>query len=234
MSDLIKVMVAEDLDVLREHYSSIVKSQEDMELIGSVENGKKALELVERIEPNVILLDVEMEDRYDGITFAKKVMETHPQIRIVFLTVHEDDETVFSAFESGAVDYIVKNSSSINIIESIRNAYKNISVLSPEIAFKITTEFSKIRKNQKNIFENMNILSNLTPSEIEILSLLLRDKKVVEISQIRHVELSTTKSQMNQLLKKFNKKRNKEIIKLIKDLGIDKVLYQINGKNTTV
>ncbi|MEA4827176.1 MAG: response regulator transcription factor [Clostridium sp.] len=229
MKDLIKVMVAEDLDILREHYCEIIQNEASLKLIASAANGKDIVNLVKQSEPDVILMDIEMETKNDGIVAAKQIIENYPNVHIVFLTVHEDDETIFSAFESGAIDYILKNSSDIDIVKSIKNSHDGISSTTPEIAYKIMHEFSNIRKKQNKIFEIISIISHLTPSENEVLSLLISGKKATEIAKIRHVELTTTKSQINAILKKFNKKRSKEVVNLINDLDITNIIYEISN-----
>ncbi|MFD0678931.1 MULTISPECIES: response regulator [unclassified Paenibacillus] len=226
-SSRIRVLVAEDLEVLREHFCQLVKKEADFELVGQASSGKEAYAIAS-IEPlDVILMDIEMDVKHDGIIAAKRILDEFPHIRIVFLTVHEDDETVFGAFEAGAIDYVLKTAASSEIVKSIRMARDGISPIRPEIAYKIRNEFTRIRKNQANMFDAMSILSQLTPTEMEIIELLLKDQKVQEIAQTRQVELSTIKSQINVILKKFHKKRSKEVVKLLQELNVTHLFHKI-------
>jgi two-component system vancomycin resistance associated response regulator VraR len=211
--------VAEDLELLREHFRRLIEKEEDMLIVGTASSGKQAIELAAQTEPDVILMDIEMDMKNDGIIAAKHILEQLPNIRIVFLTVHEDDETVFNAFETGAVDYVLKSSPSAEIVKSIRSAKRGESPIRPEIAYKIRSEFSRIRKNQAKLFEAMTILQQLTPTELEIVDLLLVNKKIADIAKIRQVEMSTIKSQINVILKKFNKRRTKEVTALLRELN---------------
>lgn len=218
MDGPIRVIVAEDLEVLREHFCQLIDNEPDMQVIARAASGNEAYEHAIRLNPDVVLMDIEMDRKHDGIAAARTILEHNPAIRIVFLTVHEDDETVFSAFETGAVDYVLKSSPSSEIVKSIRSAVAGKSPIRPEIAYKIRSEFTRIRRNQANLLEAMSILSQLTPTELEIVDLLLKNEKISDIARIRQVELSTVKSQINAILKKFKKRRTKDVIKLIREL----------------
>ncbi|WP_068786271.1 response regulator transcription factor [Paenibacillus phocaensis] len=224
----IRVLVVEDFDILNEHFRTMVDGAEDMMLVGHAFSGKAACDLVEQLQPDVVLMDIEMDFKHDGILAAKKAVQTHPDVRIIFLTVHEDDETVFSAFDSGAVDYVLKTAEEHEILDSIRMAYNGSSPIRPEIAYKIRNEFRRIRHNQASLLDSIDILSQLTPTEMEIIDLLLKHKKISEIAAERQVEISTIKSQINLLLKKFNKSRTKEIVNLINEMGAVSFFRQVN------
>ncbi|MGN7358636.1 response regulator [Paenibacillus sp. SAF-054] len=226
----IRVLVAEDLDVLREHFCSVLSKHEDISIVGQAASGKMALQLMRSILADVVLMDIEMDVRHDGIIHAQRILEEFPQTRIVFLTVHEDDETIFSAFETGAVDYVLKTRPDQEIVQRVRSAYEGVSHMHPEITNKIKSEFTRIRKNQENLFQATLILSQLTPSELEIIQLLYDDYKISEIARQRQVEISTIKSQINVILKKFNKKRSKEVISLLRELNIIHLIHQVRGE----
>lgn len=226
-SMIIRVLVVEDFDILNEHFRLMVDTAEDMELVGHAFSGKAACDMVERLKPDVVLMDIEMDFKHDGILAAKNDSDVSGRADH-FLTVHEDDETVFSAFDSGAVDYVLKTAEEHEILDSIRMAYNGSSPIRPEIAYKIRNEFRRIRHNQESLLDSINVLSQLTPTEMEIIDLLLKHKKISEIAAERQVEMSTIKSQINILLKKFNKSRTKEIVNLINEMGAVPFFRQVN------
>lgn len=225
MDEMIRVVIAEDLEVLREHFTAIINAQSDMQTVDAVINGKQAIQATARLSPDIVLMDIEMDFKHDGIFAAGRIMTDYPGVKVIFLTVHEDDETVFSAFENGAVDYVLKSASSTEIIKAIRLAHEGKSPIRPEIASKIRTEFSRIRKNESNMVQSIYLISRLTTTEFDILNLLLQGKRPAEIAKTRQVEITTIKSQINQLLKKFHKKRTKEIVKLVKELNLNDLFY---------
>lgn len=221
MSDKIRVAVAEDIKLLREDFCELVSSENDMLVVGAAENGREIVEIADSEDVDVILMDIEMEKYHDGIEAAQNILQYHSNVAIVFLTIHEDDETVFNAFATGAVDYVVKSSPYEEILESIRNAVKGKSVIRSNIAAKIRNEFSRMKRNEESLLFVFDIISKLTPTERELIKLLLMSMKVSEIARNRHVEVVTIKSQINSLLKKFQKRRTKEIVSMIRKLQIE-------------
>ncbi|RKN79159.1 response regulator transcription factor [Paenibacillus ginsengarvi] len=227
MTERIRIIVAEDLQVLREHFCELIGKETDMEVVGQASSGREVLELVASRDVDLILMDIEMDFKHDGIVTAMTVLSNHPDIKIVFLTVHEDDETVFGAFETGAVDYLLKTSPSSEVVSSIRKAHEGIVQVRPEVAYKIKNEFTRIRRNEESFLKAAVIVSQLTPSELAILELLQSEMKIAEIAKDRQVELSTIKSQINVILKKFNKKRTKEVVALLRDLNLMPFIHKV-------
>ncbi len=221
MSDKINVVIAEDIEVLREEFCDLVNEQNDMVVVGAAASGKQVVKIADNEDVDVILMDIEMEKYHDGIEAAQSILQYHSDIAIVFLTVHEDDETVFNAFATGAVDYVVKSSPYEEILESIRNAVKGKSVIRSNIAEKIRNEFSRMKRNEESLLFIFDIISKLTPTERELIRLLLMNKRVSEIAKLRHVEVVTIKSQITSLLKKFQKRRTKEIVTMIRKLKLE-------------
>lgn len=225
----IRIMVAEDLDVLREHFCQLIARESDMTVVAQASSGKQVLQHLQEHQADIVVMDIEMDMKNDGIITAEKVLIQYPHMKIIFLTVHEDDETVFNAFETGAVDYVLKTSSPEVIISSIRNSYDGIVQIRPEFSYKIKNEFSRIRRNEESLLQATIILSQMTPTELEILELLLKDMKIAEIAKFRQVELSTIKTQINVILKKFNKKRSKEVTAMLRDLNVQHLIHKVRG-----
>ncbi|TNJ65566.1 response regulator transcription factor [Paenibacillus hemerocallicola] len=229
MTEPIRIIVAEDLKVLREHFCDCIAKEPDMRVVGQAASGREVMELVGKQPVDMILMDIEMDFKHDGIATAIQVLAEYPDMKIIFLTVHEDDETVFGAFETGAVDYLLKTSPVTEIIGSIRKAHEGIVQVRPEVAYKIKNEFTRIRRNEESFMQAAVIVSQLTPSELAILDLLQKDMKIAEIAKDRQVELSTIKSQINVILKKFNKKRTKEVMALLRDLNLLPFIQKVRG-----
>ncbi|GAA4843296.1 response regulator transcription factor [Paenibacillus vulneris] len=225
----IRILVAEDLDVLREHFCELISRETDMTVVAHASSGKQVLQRLLEHQADIVVMDIEMDMKNDGILTAEKVLALYPHMKIIFLTVHEDDETVFNAFETGAVDYVLKTSSPEVIISSIRNSYDGIVQIRPEFSYKIKNEFSRIRRNEESLLKATIILSQMTPTELEILELLLKDMKIAEIAKHRQVELSTIKTQMNVILKKFNKKRSKEVTAMLRELNVQHLIHKVRG-----
>lgn len=217
----IKVAVAEDHDVLRQDFSEMIESRPNMEWVGAAATGNAAVELALRANPDIMLMDIEMESHQDGIEAANRLSLLRPELGIVFLTVHEDDETIYKAYTlSNAKDYLVKSAEHHEIIRSIESAYVEQKHGSSSMSSKLKSEFSRLKQTESKLIFFMGILSQLTQAEREIIKLLLGGCKVEEIARLRMVEPVTIKSQINTLLKKFRMKRTKEISSLVRELNV--------------
>lgn len=173
MDRKIKVLIAEDMEPIRRKYVKIINASEDLEVVSDVESGEEAVKQAKERKPDVILMDIEMETPDAGIRATQRILQDNPDVRIIILTVYEEDELIFTAFQLGVCDYILKNASQEEIIKSIHNAYENHCPLRPEIASRILGEFKRVRSYETSFLYAVNIVSTLTTTELEILGLLL-------------------------------------------------------------
>lgn len=219
----IRVMVAEDISILREDFAEIIGAEPDMELLAAARSGSEICRLVEEAGelPDIILMDIEMETLTAGIDASETIHGRHPQIRIVFMTAHEADEMINSGMGTGAVDYVIKGCDDQVLLDHIRKAYRGVSVLDSRIQQSIMREYTRLRKSEHSLVFLLNNVTQLTPTEKEIVALLLEDKKVREIAQLRNVELVTVKTQIKSLLNKFGCHRSREIVDLIRQMNLE-------------
>lgn len=133
---------------------------------------------------------------------------------------------IFTAFQLGVCDYLLKNAPQEEVLTSIRNAYHNNSPLRPELATKILGEFKRVKSYETSFLFAVNIVSSLTQTELELLRLLLDGKSRREICALRHVEMSTVKTQVHNILKKFGKKSIDEVASLIQSMNLYDFIYK--------
>ncbi|WP_342756885.1 response regulator transcription factor [Kineothrix sedimenti] len=212
MSNKIKVLIAEDMEPIRKRYVNVLNSDPNIEVIGDVATGSTACELAFSLKPDVILMDIEMESKDAGIRATGQILSKLPNVKIILLTVYEEDEMIFSAFQLGACDYILKISKNEDIINGVIGAYHNQSPIRPEIASKIRNEFKRVKTYESSFLFMLNILSTLTPRELDTLNLLINGHTKKEVCELRCVEMSTVKSQVHSILKKFKKRNISDII----------------------
>lgn len=217
----IRVMIAEDVDLLREDFIETVNGQEDMVVVGSASSGAQIKQVALETACDVILMDIEMESIHAGIEAADWIHARKPEVRIVFLTAHETDEMITGAMGTGAADYVVKGCSDEKLLEHIRNAYHGQTSLDPHIQQTVMHEFTRLRQSERSLIFFINNVAKLTPAEREIVRLLLQNKNVPEIARIRCVEAVTVKTQIKGLLKKFGCTRSKEIVRLIHEMKLE-------------
>lgn len=216
----IKVAIIDDVEKIVDFFSTVIKNEPDMEVVGTANSGKEGVKVVLETNPDVVLIDINMETKLAGFEAIKKIKLVKDDIKFIILTIHEEDELLFQAYSMGVMNYIVKTSSVIDIIYSIRQAYKNELSLRPEVAEKILNEFSKMKKQQRELVQAMKLMSKLTTSELEVLKSIYKGNTYEEVAEERFVEVVTIKGQVNKILRKFNKKRMKDIVSMLEELKL--------------
>lgn len=220
MKSLIKVMIADDFQLLLEDMIEIVNHQPDMEVVASANSGKEIIAQAEREVYDIILMDIEMESTISGIIATEIILKKNQDAKIIFLTAHETKDMILTAMGTGAVDYIVKGSPEEEIIHHIRSAYNGKPIMEGKVQAIIMQEYKRLQISEKGLLFFINNISNLTNAEKEIIRLLLQKMKIREIAQIRGVEMVTVKTQITGLLQKLGVSRTKEVVKKITDLNL--------------
>lgn len=221
MEKKIKIMIADDFPLLREDLTELINGQPDMEVVGTAASGKEIIELARTTEYDLILMDIEMEQMNSGILATEVIREENPEAGIIFLTAHETREMIVTAMGAGALDYLVKGSDDDQILYHIHCAYDGHPAMQTRIHETIMQEYARLQKSERSLLYFINNISKLTATERELIKLLLQGHKVSEISRIRCVEVSTVKTQIKGLLRKFGCTRSKEIVKTIHELGVE-------------
>lgn len=215
----IRVLLADDIALLREDLSELIDGQPDMEIVGAAASGEEILALARATEFDILLMDIEMEDMNAGIRASELILD-EKSANIIFLTAHETETVILSSMAVGAVDYVVKGCPEEVLLEHIRRAYSGSPMLDAKIQNLVLREYSRLRQSEESLLFFIHNISRLTAAERELVKLLLMDKKVKEIAEIRCVEIVTVKTQIKSLLRKFGCSRSKEIVKIIQELGI--------------
>jgi DNA-binding NarL/FixJ family response regulator len=221
MSEKIRIMVAEDFELLREDLCDLINAQDDMEVVGAAASGSEITKLAKENDCDIILMDIEMENIKAGITAAESILEGKPRQKIIFLTAHETENMIFTAMDTGAVDYVVKGGSEEELMYHVRMAHKGKPVMEATIQAKIMQEYSRLRRSERSLLFFINNISQLTKAERELIHWLLQGKKVNEIAMLRCVEPITVKTQIKGLLRKFGCSRTKEIVQMIHELKLE-------------
>ncbi len=217
---MINILVAEDFDLIREDLCDTLSSQEDMRVVGQAASGAEAVALAGTTGCELILMDIEMETATAGIRAAERILEAQPDMMIIFLTAHETENMILTSMGAGAVDYIVKGCPDEELLMHIRSAAAGRPMLDGKIQNMLLKEYSRLRASEKSLLFFINSVSKLTSAERDLVRLLLEGKKVREIADIRCVEVTTVKTQIKGLLRKFGCARTRDIVELIRELNV--------------
>ena len=215
-----RILVAEDFDLTREDLCDIISAQDDMRVVGQASSGAEVVTLADTTGCDLILMDIEMETTTAGIKAAERILEKHPGMMIIFLTAHETENMILTSMGAGAVDYIVKGCPDEELLLHIRSAAAGRPMIDAKIQNTILKEYSRLRSSERSLLFFINSVSKLTSAERNLVRLLLDGKKVREIAEIRCVEQTTVKTQIKGLLRKFGCARSKDIVELIRELGV--------------
>ncbi|MGM9987222.1 MAG: response regulator [Bacillaceae bacterium] len=218
---MIKIMIADDFQVLLEDLIELINAEPDMKVVETANSGKEIIEKAHCIEYDLILMDIEMEDATAGIRATEMIRDKNADAKVIFLTAHETKETILTAMGTGAVDYIVKGMSDEDILLHIRHAQMGRSLMERKVHDLMLQEYKRLQQSEKGLLFFIHNISNLTRVEKELIHYLLKNMKVKEIAKRRDVEIVTIKSQINSLLKKLGVSRTKEITKIINELKLN-------------
>lgn len=200
MPEKIRVVIADDEDNYRKAIQKILSTVAEIEVLAVCRDGQEALDACQAEVPDVLLTDINM-PRLSGIEAARKLLRKEKDVRVVILTVREDDDTVFEAFRAGALGYLLKTSTPQEVIESVRFAYKGEAKLSPKIATKMIEDFRRIEKREIPVEDAEIEMLELSDREQEILQHVATGLRNKEIADKLGIAEKTVKNHVSNILK---------------------------------
>lgn len=211
---MIRVMIVDDQEIVREGLKMILSLHEDIDIIGEASNGQELLKLVESEMPEVVLMDIRM-PVMNGIETTKIMKEKYPNVKIIILTTFNEDEYIFQGLKNGADSYILKDSGSKEILTAIKSVTQGEMLLNPKVTAKVVNALNSIKpasesKDDNN--EKKKLLETLTPRELEVAKHVLEGKSNKEIAQELFVTEGTVKNYVSKVLEKLELKSRTELI----------------------
>jgi len=196
MPDLIRVLIVDDHPVVRRGITTLLVGEEDIDIVGEASNGKQALDQVEKLHPDVILMDLVMPEM-DGIEAIQRISSHHPEIRILVMTSFTADDKVFPSIKAGALGYLLKDSDPEDMIRMIHQVYRGELSLHPMIARKVIQELNRPA--------DQSLASDpLTEREVEILQLIAQGLENQEIADRLNLKDATVRTHVSNILGKLH------------------------------
>lgn len=189
--------MAEDEPGYRSAIQRTLELMPECELVGVASDGQEALELALADPPDVLLTDIGM-PRMNGLELIRRLLKREKGVRVVVLTVNEDDDTIFEAFRAGALGYLLKTSTPQDVIESIRLADRGEAKVTPKIAAKVIEDFRRFGADAEDEESELYVLS---PRELEILELMAKGLRNKEIGEKLFIAEKTVKNHVSNILK---------------------------------
>ena len=200
---MIKVLIADDQELIRQSLQIVLGIKEDISVIGTAGNGNEVIKLVQKEKPDVILMDVRMPE-VDGVQCTRMIKERYPQIKIIILTTFDDDEFVFSALKYGASGYLLKGISMDELEKAIRTVHQGGAMINPGIASKVVELFSEMAQSNYDIMIEAENVDELTDGEWEIIKLIGRGMSNKEIAKAISLSEGTVRNYLSSILNKLN------------------------------
>lgn len=197
MPTKIRVVVADDEHSYRNALQRTLGLMPECQVIAVCQDGQEALEACLADPPDVLLTDVNM-PRLDGVELIRKLQRQEKDVRVVVLTIREDEDTVFEAFRAGALGYLLKTSTPQDVIDAIRLAERGEAKITPKIAAKVIEDFRRVKEDDDTDDAELFVLSD---REQEILDLIAQGMRNKEIASRLCIAEKTVKNHVSNILK---------------------------------
>lgn len=194
----IKVLLVDDHKIVRQGVRAYLQTLADIQVVGEAESGAVAIEALGRVEPDVVLMDLEMPGEIDGIAATRQIRKLRPATQVIVVTSHHQDEYIFPAVRAGAISYLLKDVEPDELADAIRKAAQGEALLDSRVASRLVKELQGIRQEQVNPF------TELTEREFDVLRLIAAGKSNAEIAEALVIGESTVKTHIGNLLKKLH------------------------------
>ncbi len=200
---MLQVLIVDDQEVVRQGLSVILRHEPGIELVGAAGNGQDAVDLVAKLRPDVVLMDLKM-PVLNGIQATRAIAEKFPQTRVLVLTTYATDEWVFDAIRAGACGYFLKDSESTDIVSAVRGAVEGLVRIDPSIAGRVLAEFNRLSTNQPvTPPANPSSVEPLSERELAVLQELTNGKSNKEIAEKLFLSEGTVKNYVSAILGKL-------------------------------
>ncbi|MFL7792258.1 MAG: response regulator [Anaerolineae bacterium] len=218
MNDGIRVLVADDQQLVREGLHVLLGLTPDIRVVGEAADGAAAVEQAQHIKPDVVLMDVRM-PKLDGVAATRKVRETCPNVQVIILTTFDDDEYVFEGLRAGAVGYLLKDVPSEQLAEAIRAAARGEAFIHPSVTRKVVAEFTRLTERE-HIRHEQPLVEPLSPREIQVLALLAEGLSNQEIAERLTIARGTAKNHVGNILSKLDARDRTQAVLHAQELGL--------------
>jgi two-component system response regulator NreC len=208
-----RVLIADDHSVIRAGLRALLKSDLEVEVVGEAGDGRETLQLVQELDPDLVLLDISMPGE-DGIQVAKRLKASFPRVRVLFLTMHEDESLMREAIQAGAAGYIIKRAEESEILDAIHAARRGDLYVHPAMA-RALVEPSALQRPQISPSGEP-----LTQWEIDVLRMLARGCTNRQIAETLGVPVRTVEKHRANLMVKLGVSSRVEVARYAEEHGL--------------
>jgi len=198
MADRIRLLLADDHIMLRQGTAELLRREPDLEIVGEADNGQQAVELAHALKPDIVVMDVRM-PVLSGIEATRRIREALPDVQVLVLTAHDDDQYIFSLLQAGASGYLLKTAPVSELVNAIRQVRAGESPLDPAIARKVVARMS----GERGAAPEVPAMPDLTARELEVLQLLANGLSNQAIAEALFISDRTVQTHLTSIFAKM-------------------------------
>lgn len=210
----IRVIIVDDQGIVRDGLVTVLSLVDGVEVVGSGGNGQQACDLVERLEPDVVLMDLRM-PVMDGVAATELITGRHPRTAVLVLTTFDDDVSIAAALRAGARGYLTKDASRDDIAAALRSVARGQATFDAAVSARLVSGLKAVPDDH----ETVEGLDELTPREREVLRLIGEGRNNTEIADDLFVSTATVKTHINNLFAKLDIRDRAQAVRLANRLG---------------
>jgi two-component system response regulator NreC len=199
----IRILLADDHGVVRQGFKMILGAEADMEIVGEAANGREAVELAERLKPDIVVMDVAMPE-LNGIEATRRLAEAAPHARVLALSMHKDSVYVRETLRAGARGYLLKDSGANDLVAAVRAVASGEGYLSPAVSNAVLDDYRR---------HVTNAIDLLTSREREVLQMLAEGKTNKEIAATLNLSVYTVDAHRGHIMEKLNLHSINELVR---------------------
>ena len=198
----IRVLLADDHDILRDGLRALLSMAPDVVVAGEARTGSEAVAEAERLRPQVVLMDISMPE-LDGVEACRRIRQQSPEVRVLFLTMHESEEYFFRALQAGAAGYIIKRTAAADLLAAVRAVARGESFLSPSLAHALVTDYAERGTRPQAAEAASDSYETLTSREREVLQLVGEGNTNQEIADRLRISIKTVQTHRAAVMEKL-------------------------------
>jgi DNA-binding NarL/FixJ family response regulator len=193
------IILADDHTIVRQGLRALLEAERDMKVVGEAENGRQAVQLTKKLQPDVVVMDIAM-PLLNGIQAARQIRKHNASTKVLILSMYQDDEYVYQAVQVGVAGYLVKQTAANELLTAIREVKKGYAFFSPSISRLLVDQYRETCE-RKIVKKKVNIL---TPRELEVLQLIAEGQSNKQIAAELSISIKTVEKHRQQIMDKLS------------------------------